>query len=66
MVDRTQINSVSDWMRALAQVAREQDYEGWETLKSITANWMQTEEERAAQDELLDEIFDLVDRAQQA
>ena len=48
------INTLDEWMEVAAEALEDQDENTVEKLRRVSGDWMQTREEKAAQDRLLD------------
>ena len=54
------INTVNDWMIAVAEALEAQDIEDLEELNRISEGWLQGREEREAQETLIRVVMDAV------
>jgi len=55
------VHSVSELLRAATWYFKSQDVDGLMWLKDLANGWMQTEEERFAQVEMLDAMIEFLD-----
>ena len=55
------INNVNDWMNELASAIREQDYDKVSQLDDISYQWMQPTDERAAQQNLIEAVYEVIE-----
>jgi len=56
------VHSVSELLRAATWYFKSQDVDGLMWLKDLANDWMQTEEERFAQVEMLDAMIEMIER----
>jgi len=55
------INNINDWMNELAEALREGDYNKVSMLDDISYQWMQTSEERGAQSNLVEALYEVLE-----
>jgi hypothetical protein len=55
------INNINDWMNELAEAIREGDYNKVSMLDDISYQWMQTSEERGAQSNLIEALYEVIE-----
>ena len=60
---RNRINTITDWMLAVAEAATDGDVRELEQLEGISRGWLQTDAEANAQMALLQAIAQLMDDA---
>ncbi len=57
----TIINNVNDWMNQLAEAIREGDHDMVTKLDDISYQWIQPSEERGAQSNLIEAVYEVMD-----
>ena len=55
------INNVNDWMNELAEAIRDGDYDKVTKLDDISYQWLQPSDERAAQQNLIEAVYEVID-----